>query len=202
MLSSLVVCCLPPRFLPGLLVLYLLLGFSVSSLSPLHPLLWHWRTQLIHLPSVATSDEYCFITLFRNSSYSYCIVVMLIFSLTSFSVITLLRAVFDLRACEIPRSVSKTVNNFFHYACINDPKKATPTAELMSVLCVAIFWVVNASSGEKSCLHFSIPTESGVEGEVSHRLNNNNVVFSFLLCHLHIIFRSALSRCRTARIPQ
>ena len=43
----------------------------------------------------------------------------------------------------------------------------------MSVEFVAIFWVVNASSGEKSCLQFSIPTGSGVGGEggVSHRLN-------------------------------
>ena len=41
---------------------------------------------------------------------------------------------------------------------------------MMSVLCVAIFWVVNASTGEKSCLQFSIPTGSGVDGEggVSH----------------------------------
>ena len=30
-------------------------------------------------------------------------------------------------------------------------KKATPTAEMMSIEFVAIFWVVNASSGEKSC---------------------------------------------------
>ena len=52
-------------------------------------------------------------------------------------------------------------------------KKATHTAEMMSVLCVAIFWVVNASSGEKICLQFSIPTGSGEDGEggVSHRLN-------------------------------
>ena len=43
---------------------------------------------------------------------------------------------------------------------------------MMSVLCVAIFWVVNASSGEKSCLQFSIPTGSGAGGKggVSHRL--------------------------------
>ena len=43
---------------------------------------------------------------------------------------------------------------------------------MMSVLCVAIFWVVNASSGEKSCLQFSIPTGSGEGGEgvVSHRI--------------------------------
>ena len=42
----------------------------------------------------------------------------------------------------------------------------------MSVECVAIFWVVNASSGEKSCLQFSIPTGSGAGGEggVSHSL--------------------------------
>ena len=36
---------------------------------------------------------------------------------------------------------------------------------MMSVECVAIFWVVNASSGEKNCLQFSIPTESGAGGE-------------------------------------
>ena len=44
---------------------------------------------------------------------------------------------------------------------------------MISVLCVAIFWVVDASSGEKSCLQFSIPTGSGKDGErgVSHRLN-------------------------------
>ena len=43
---------------------------------------------------------------------------------------------------------------------------------MMSVSCVAIFWVVNASSGEKSCLQFLIPTGSGAGGErdVSHRL--------------------------------
>ena len=44
---------------------------------------------------------------------------------------------------------------------------------MMSVLYVAIFWVVKASSGEKSFLQFSIPTGSGAGGEggVSHRLN-------------------------------
>ena len=54
-------------------------------------------------------------------------------------------------------------------------KKATHTAEMMSVLCVAIFWVVNASSSEQSCLQFSIPTGSGAGGEggVSHRLKRN-----------------------------
>ena len=41
---------------------------------------------------------------------------------------------------------------------------------MMSVLCVTIFWVVNASSGEKSFLQFSIPTCSGLGGggEVIH----------------------------------
>ena len=73
----------------------------------------------------------------------------------------------SLRAYEIPRSVSRTVNNFFHYGLHLRPKKATHTAEMLSVLCVAIFWVLNASSGEKSCLQFSIPTGSGkVEREV------------------------------------
>ena len=44
---------------------------------------------------------------------------------------------------------------------------------MMFVKRVAIFWVVNASSGEKSCLEFSIPTgsEAGGEGGVSHSLN-------------------------------
>ena len=53
-------------------------------------------------------------------------------------------------------------------------KKATRAAEMMSVECVAIFWVVNASSGEKSCLQFSIPTGSGAGGEggVSHSLKS------------------------------
>ena len=43
---------------------------------------------------------------------------------------------------------------------------------MMSVERVAIFWVVNASSGEKSCLQFLIPTGSGEGGEggVSHSL--------------------------------
>ena len=54
-------------------------------------------------------------------------------------------------------------------------KKATHAAEMMSVKCVAIFWVVNASSGEKSCLLFSIPTGSGVSGEggVLHSLKTS-----------------------------
>ena len=64
-----------------------------------------------------------------------------------------------LRACEISRSVSKAVNNFFHYGLhLRPKKKATHTAEMMYISCVAIFWVVSASSGEKSCLQFSIPT--------------------------------------------
>ena len=51
----------------------------------------------------------------------------------------------------------------------------------MSVLCVTIFWVVNASSGEKSCLQFSIPTGSGAGGEggVSHALNIHISLFLF-----------------------
>ena len=53
-------------------------------------------------------------------------------------------------------------------------KKATRAAEMMSVERVAIFWVLNASSGEKSCLQFLIPTGSraGGEGGVSHTLNS------------------------------
>ena len=45
----------------------------------------------------------------------------------------------------------------------------------MCVERVAILWVVNASSDEKSCLQFPIPTESGAGGErgVSHSLNVN-----------------------------
>ena len=42
------------------------------------------------------------------------------------------------------------------------------------------FFIVNASSGKKSCLQFSIPTESGAGGEggVSHRLK--------AMCHIHV----------------
>ena len=36
---------------------------------------------------------------------------------------------------------------------------------MMSVERVAIFWVVNASSGEKSCLQISIPIGSGAGGK-------------------------------------
>ena len=52
---------------------------------------------------------------------------------------------------------------------------------MMSVERVAIFWVVNASSGEKSCLQFSIPTGSGAGGEggVSHSLNAVRYVKKF-----------------------
>ena len=44
-----------------------------------------------------------------------------------------------------------------------------------SALSVAIFWVVNANTGEKSWLQFSIPTGpvAGGEGGVSHRLKSN-----------------------------
>ena len=56
-------------------------------------------------------------------------------------------------------------------------KKATHAAEMMSVECIAIFWVVNASSGEKSCFQFSIPTGSGAGGEggVSHSLKKKSI---------------------------
>ena len=46
------------------------------------------------------------------------------------------------------------------------------------------FWVINASSGEKSCLQFSIPTGSrvGGEGGVSHRLKpHSNLKFHILI---------------------
>ena len=51
-------------------------------------------------------------------------------------------------------------------------KKATRAAEMMSIERIAIFWIVNASSGEKSCLQFLILTWSGAGGEggVSHSL--------------------------------
>ena len=79
-----------------------------------------------------------------------------------------------LNACEIPRSVLNNCKQLFLLRlAFTTQKKATPTAEMMSVEFVAIFWVVNASSDEKSCLQFSIPTGSGVDGEggVSYRLN-------------------------------
>ena len=66
----------------------------------------------------------------------------------------------------------KNCKQLFHHGLHLRTKKKQHTAEMMSVLCVAIFWVVKASSGEKSCLQFSIPTGSGEGGEggVSHRL--------------------------------
>ena len=61
----------------------------------------------------------------------------------------------------------------------------------MSVECVAMFWVVNASSGEKSCLQFSIPTGAGAGGEggVSHSLK--------AMCHT---FFACLSRAAGSAI--
>ena len=48
-------------------------------------------------------------------------------------------------------------------------KKATHTAEMMPVLCVAIFWVVNASSGEKVVYSFRYrPGPGQVTREVFH----------------------------------
>ena len=53
-----------------------------------------------------------------------------------------------------------------------------------------LFWVVNASSGEKSCLQFSVPTGSGVGGEegVSHSLKHNyyEIFHFYLLIRLHM----------------
>ena len=62
---------------------------------------------------------------------------------------------------------------------------------MMSVERVAIFWVVNASSGEKSRLQFSIPTGSGAGGEggVSHSL--------MAMCHT---FLACLSRAAESAI--
>ena len=74
----------------------------------------------------------------------------------------------------------------------------------MSVLCVAIFWVVNASSGEKSCLQISIPTGSGEGGEggVSHRLNVNLILYVLVcVCGMYVwnvqatIFGSRVRLC-------
>ena len=60
---------------------------------------------------------------------------------------------------------------------------------MMSVSCVAIFWVINASSDEKSCLQFSIPTESGADGEggVSHALKRrlNTIEFTWVQQRQH-----------------
>ena len=87
-----------------------------------------------------------------------------------------------LRACEILRSVSKNCKELFSLrVAFTTQKKATCAAEMMSVERVAIFWVVNASSGEKSCLEFSIPTGSGAGGEggVSHSLNILRTCFKF-----------------------
>ena len=62
---------------------------------------------------------------------------------------------------------------------------------MMSVECIAIFWVINASSGEKSCLQFATPTGSGAGGEggVSHSLK--------AMCHM---FLACLSRAAGSAI--
>ena len=101
-------------------------------------------------------------------TYLHCIKNLQVFDIFRAICIT------PLRACEIPWLVSKTVNNFFHYGLHLRPKKTTPAVEMMSVERVAIFWVVNASSGEKSCLQFLIPTGStaGRERGVSHSLKS------------------------------
>ena len=85
-----------------------------------------------------------------------------------------------LRRCETPPSppspdpvgIKNCKQLFLLLLAFTTQKKATHTAEMMSVLSVAIFWVVNTSIAEKSCLQFSIPTGSGEGGEggVSHRL--------------------------------
>ena len=57
------------------------------------------------------------------------------------------------------RSVSKTVNNFFSpLLAFSTQKIATHSTDIVSAVCVAIFWIVNASRNEKSCLQFLIPT--------------------------------------------
>ena len=73
-----------------------------------------------------------------------------------------------LRACEIPRSVSKTVNNFFHYSLHLRPKKSNTYSE--DDVCIMCCYFLGC---EQSCLQFSIPTGSGAgrEGGVSHSLN-------------------------------
>ena len=103
-----------------------------------------------------------------------------------------------LRACEIPRSISKTVNNFFHYDLhLRPKKKATHTAEMMSVLCVAIFWVINASSYEKSCLQFSIPTGSGqARRETFHIVLSGGSISTLHLKILDHFSRESLDRTR------
>ena len=68
----------------------------------------------------------------------------------------------NLRACEIPQSVSKTPNNF-------------------SLFSVAIFWVVNASSGEKVVYSFRYRPGPGQVGRE---------VFHIVLSHLFHFFQS------------
>ena len=74
-------------------------------------------------------------------------------------------------------------------------KKVTLTAVIMSVLCVAIFWVIKASSCEKSCSQFSIPTGFGAagEGDVSHRLNTVSAQLMYT-CNVRLILVRLNSR--------
>ena len=72
---------------------------------------------------------------------------------------------------------------------------------MMSVLCVAIFWVLNASGGEKSCLQFSVPTGSvvGREGGVSHALNSFQ---SRTFLHQNSVASDSANHGRPPRTPQ
>ena len=62
---------------------------------------------------------------------------------------------------------------------------------MMSLLCAAIFWAVNASRNEKSCLQFLIPTEfgEGGEGGVSHRLKMHSI---YLTDQIYSIFEFSI----------
>ena len=56
------------------------------------------------------------------------------------------------------RSVSKTVNNFFHHCLHLQPKKSTTFYGHHLRCRCCFFWVVSASRSKKSCLQFLIPT--------------------------------------------
>ena len=75
---------------------------------------------------------------------------------------------------------------------------------MISVLCIAIFWVVSASSGEKSCLLFSIPTRSGAGGEggVSHRPKSSFRFSSFFLNNQFVLINFNFSNWKKGRRPR
>ena len=73
---------------------------------------------------------------------------------------------FSLRRCETPLSppspdpvgIENCKQLFSQLLAFTTQKIATHDTDIISAVCVAVYWVVNASRNEKSCLQLLIPT--------------------------------------------